>query len=405
MLNHRLKKSKITIRNFFDSIFDIFKLIYFSIKNLIAYLSIYSTKLVIVTGADYTHFKSLLNLIESVKKYEKDSELIVYDLGINSDQRNQLQDPELGIRLVKFDFNNYPSFYSERSKTDGKLGSYAWKSAIVKEVLEESSGSVLWLDAGDKITKKLTLIKIVLSSLGVYIPYSPGIISQWTHKKTLEKMNIDKKIFKKRNLASGMVGFNSNYDIALNIVSEWYEKSKDKELIAPKGSSRSNHRQDQSLLTLICYKKNIVSKLPATHKLFGIIVHQDPDKIYLSPVENNQELKEFRVKWYEIFSDISTNTLINADFVWLIDFSTINKFPKKYLDKLTIFVSFSKSDSSTNKNLLANLNKNDCLFFVTNNEDRNYLQSLGINKIEMVNVNNYMENCYKCIQNIIAQTT
>ena len=155
-------------------------------------------------------------------------------------------------------------------------------------------------------------------------------------------MKIDKKIFKKRNLASGMVGFNSNNDIALKIVTEWYEKSKDKELIAPEGSSRSNHRQDQSLLTLISYKENIVFKLPATHKLFGIIVHQDPDKIYLSPAENNQELEEFRMKWYRVFSDISTNTLINADFVWLIDLSTIDKFPKKYLDKLTIFVSFSK---------------------------------------------------------------
>ena len=405
MFNHKLKKSKILIRNFFDSFFDIFKLSYFSIKNLITYFSIYSTKLTIVTGADYTHFKSLLNLIESIKKYEKDSELVVYDLGLNKEQRNRLQDPGVGIRLEKFDFNNYPNFYSERSETDGKLGSYAWKSAIVKEVLEEAPGSVLWLDAGDKITKKLTLIKIVLSSLGIYIPYSPGIISQWTHKKTLEKMKIDKKIFKKRNLASGMVGFNSNNDIALKIVTEWYEKSKDKELIAPEGSSRSNHRQDQSLLTLISYKENIVFKLPATHKLFGIIVHQDPDKIYLSPAENNQELEEFRMKWYRMFSDISTNTLINADFVLLIDLSTIDKFPKKYLDKLTIFVSFSKQDSSANKNLLSDLNKNVSLFFVTNNEDRDYLQSLGINKIEMVDINSYMESCYKSIQNIITQTT
>ena len=405
MLSHKLKKSKILTRNFFDSFFDIFKLFYFSIKNLITHFRIYSTKLTIVTGADYTHFKSLLNLIDSINKYENDSELIVYDLGLNKEQINQLQNHGVGVRLKNFDFNNYPNFYSDRSETDGKLGSYAWKSAIVKEVLEETTGSVLWLDAGDKITKKLTFIKIVLTSLGIYIPYSPGIISQWTHTKTLEKMKIDEKKFKKRNLASGMVGFNSNNQIALKIVNEWYEKSKDKELIAPEGSSRSNHRQDQSLLTLISYKENIVFKLPATHKLFGIIVHQDPDKIYLSPAENNLELEQFRKKWYKMFGDISTNTLINADFVWLIDLSTIDKFPKKYLDKLTIFVSFSNEDSSANRNLLADLNKHTSLFFVTNDKDRNYLKSLGINKIEMVNVNNYMESCYRTIQNVITQTT
>ena len=405
MLSHKLKKSKILIRSFFDSFFDIFKLFYFLIKNLITHFRIYSTKLTIVTGADYTHFKSLLNLIDSINKYENDSELVIYDLGLNKEQLNQLQNHGVGARLKNFNFNNYPNFYSERSETDGKLGSYAWKSAIVKEVLEETTGSVLWLDAGDKITKKLTFIKIVLTSLGIYIPYSPGIISQWTHTKTLEKMKIDEKKFKKRNLASGMVGFNSNNQIALKIVNEWYEKSKDKELIAPEGSSRSNHRQDQSLLTLISYKENIVFKLPATHKLFGIIVHQDPDKIYLSPAENNLELEQFRKKWYKMFGDISTNTLINADFLWLIDLSTIDKFPKKYLDKLTIFVSFSNEDSSANRNLLADLNKYTSLFFVTNDKDRNYLQSLGINKIEMVNVNSYMESCYRTIQNVITQTT
>jgi len=158
-------------------------------------------------------------------------------------------------------------------------------------------------------------------------------------------------------------------------------------------------------LTLISYKENIVFKLPATHKLFGIIVHQDPDKIYLSPAENNLELEQFRKKWYKMFGDISTNTLINADFLWLIDLSTIDKFPKKYLDKLTIFVSFSNEDSSANRNLLADLNKYTSLFFVTNDKDRNYLQSLGINKIEMVNVNSYMESCYRTIQNVTTQTT
>ena len=178
-----------------------------------------------------------------------------------------------------------------------------------------------------------------------------------------------------------MIGFNAENKLAVEIVNEWAEKSKNKDLISPKGSSRKNHRQDQSLLTLIAYKHDIVKKIPSSHALFGIIVHQDPDKIYLSPAENNQELEEFRMKWYRMFSDISTNTLINADFVWLIDLSTIDKFPKKYLDKLTIFVSFSKQDSSANKNLLSDLNKNVSLFFVTNNEDRDYLQSLGINKI------------------------
>ena len=88
-----------------------------------------------------------------------------------------------------------------------------------------------------------------------------------------------------------MIGFKSDKEIAIKISNDWFEKCKLKELIAPEGSSRLNHREDQSLLTIICYKYNIVKSLPSSHKNFGIIVHQDPGKIYLSPVKQN-ELKK-----------------------------------------------------------------------------------------------------------------
>ena len=74
------------------------------------------------------------------------------------------------ITIKKFNFDKYPKFFSERSNGDNKLGSYAWKSAIVSETIKEYGGSVLWLDAGDKVTKKLTLLRIVLTSVGLYVP-------------------------------------------------------------------------------------------------------------------------------------------------------------------------------------------------------------------------------------------
>ena len=57
-----------------------------------------------------------------------------------------------------------------------------------------------------------------------------------------------------------MIGFNAENKLAVEIVNEWAEKSKNKDLISPKGSSRKNHRQDQSLLTLIAYKHDIVKR-------------------------------------------------------------------------------------------------------------------------------------------------
>ena len=209
-------------------------------------------------------------------------------------------------------------------------------------------------------------------------------------------MNFNLKLINKRNLASGMVGFNSKNKKSLNILNEWFEKAQIEKLIAPKGSSRSNHRQDQALLTLICYKQNIVHKIPSTHKIFGIIVHQDPDKIYVSPVHDDHKLA-LRENWYETYSDFSTNTLINADIVWLIDFSSIGDFPDKYMKKVKVIASYSKKDSSINEEVLNDNKKYIRIFLVENEEDKHYLNTIGISNIEVTNKFRNIKKVYDII--------
>ena len=393
MIRHRAKKIKSLLVNYYFVLFDLLKITFYVSKNLIKYKKIDSTNITIVTGADFTHFKSLINLINSINKYEENINLVIYDLGLRENQIKELLSMKIRFVYEKFDFSKYPPFYKERSNGDNKLGSYAWKSAIVKETLDKYSGSVIWLDAGDKITKKLRLLKIVLTSVGIYIPSSPGKIKDWTHKRTIENFGFDKTLINRKNLASGMIGFNSENKLAVEIVNEWAEKSKNKDLISPKGSSRKNHRQDQSLLTLIAYKHDIVKKIPSSHELFGIIVHQDPDKIYLSPVKLDSINDQLRKDWYEKFNDISTNTLINASLVWLLDFSSIKKFPKKYLDKIKFVASFSIDDKYANNELLIKLKDNIQLFFVKNDIDFKHLENQGIKNIFMIEQENYLEGC------------
>lgn len=345
-----LFKIKKLVRDIIDILIDSLKILYFSLKNIIFYRKLSNTDLTIVTGSDYTHFESVLNLLDSIKIYEPNTNTVLYDIGFQSSQLKFLEENYKNITIKKFNFDKYPKFFSERSNGDNKLGSYAWKSAIVSETINEYGGSVLWLDAGDKVTKKLTLLRIVLTSVGLYVPKSAGRIKDWTHFKTLENFNSEGLNTNKRNLASGMIGFNSDREIAIKISNDWLEKCKLKELIAPEGSSRLNHRQDQSLLTIICYKYNIVKSLPSSHKIFGIIVHQDPGKIYLSPVKQD-ELKKIRDTWYKQYIDLSTNTLINAEIVFLLDFSSVNEFPARYLEKVYLIVNISKEDSNLNSKI------------------------------------------------------
>ena len=48
-------------------------------------------RFVLVTAADKTHFKSLLQFLTSAHKYEADSFIIVYDLGFQENQKMRLE--------------------------------------------------------------------------------------------------------------------------------------------------------------------------------------------------------------------------------------------------------------------------------------------------------------------------
>ena len=55
---------------------------------------------------------------------------------------------------------------------------------------------VVWLDAGNLITKKIIFLKIALSASGIVVPTSSNTIKDWTHPKTIEYVGIDNKYFR-----------------------------------------------------------------------------------------------------------------------------------------------------------------------------------------------------------------
>ena len=59
---------------------------------------------------------------------------------------------------------------------------------------------------------------------------------------------------KKGNFAATIIGVDSKVPGAIDkIIKPWYECALVKECIAPEGSSRENHRQDQAALTVIMH--------------------------------------------------------------------------------------------------------------------------------------------------------
>jgi hypothetical protein len=231
--------------------------------------------LVIVTGSSSSHYKSLVQLLESLMIYESNTKIIVYDLGLQEGERKYINANFTNTDLRVFNFDKYPDYFNIH-KDNGK---YAWKPVIINDILNEYKCSVCWLDGGNVIKKPLNELRKIIELYGFYSPYSKGTIRDWTHPKTLSYFNITNNdyLLKKNNLNGANVAANYNNSEVKSLINEWKKCALIEECIAPKGSSRKNHRFDQAVLSILIYQNlpNLGKKM--MHRKFGFKTHQDID--------------------------------------------------------------------------------------------------------------------------------
>jgi|LauGreDrversion4_2_1035121.scaffolds.fasta_scaffold137149_3 hypothetical protein len=227
----------------------------------------------IISGADSSHFKSLLQLINSIHAINPSGvTLKIYDLGLEINEINYFKNLHPKIPLLKFDYANYPDYFDIKVNS----GEYAWKSQVFKMEFDKTRKGefLLWLDAGCFIRKKILLIKASLLFYGFYSPLSGGSIKKLTHPQTIEELCLH-QYAECQMLSAGLIGV-KNSPINKMLIDEWSKHSFKKSIIAPCGSNRSNHRQDQSLFSLLLYSIYRIKKLPYfTTKWREILPHRD----------------------------------------------------------------------------------------------------------------------------------
>ena len=106
-----------------------------------------------------------------------------------------------------------------------------------------------------------TINKILISTYkyGVYSPFSNSEKTiesiELNHPKSVKHYGIS-EYEHKNNLTSrsgNMVSINYSSKSGKEILDEWYNASLNKNIIIPEGSSRNNHRQDQTILSILMY--------------------------------------------------------------------------------------------------------------------------------------------------------
>ena len=302
-------------------------------------------ELVIVSASDENFFESLLQFINSVIKYEPKALLVIYNLGMSDEQIKELSMIEnQNTQIVDFEFSKYPEFLNSRDEFN-KLGAYAWKSAIINDCLNKFTDHYLiWNDAGNLLLSDLSRLKTVLHKYGFYSPRSNGTIEEWTHVKTINKFKLsdNDKIKKKPNLTGGLVGLKTSSLKSKELIKQWFHYSMKEEYISPEGSNRDNHRQDQSLLSIIFYKNFENIKNPKTKKFFQIAVNQNPGKIlYILDSKDDKKVK-FKKDVLKKYPLKTINTISATKYVWVLDVDDYKIINKKIINSKKFIINISK---------------------------------------------------------------
>ncbi len=224
----------------------------------------------IVTGTSSSHFSCLLNLLHSLELSHVAAELIVYDLGLTPDERDRVAACR-GVEVRTFPFDAYPPHVD----ISVAAGEYAWKPIIVSDVGRERSGLVLWMDAGDFVFDDLEWTWTRIAEEGIYTPTSSGTVRRWTHPVTLAALDAPNDVLTLRNRAAALVGFDTRRPEMLDVLERWRSAAIDPDVIAPPGSDRSNHRQDQAVLTVLYYQAQRELGFRVVNERHAVMLHFD----------------------------------------------------------------------------------------------------------------------------------
>lgn len=236
--------------------------------------------LTIITGASGNHMSVLFtNIMATVKwrivdrlneSYFDHLRVIVYDLDVDESTKSKNKERISSIPFAEyrsFDFDHYPAHFNIKVNR----GNYAWKPAIIEEVVREEQANnnerevnlVYWIDSGLVISTKCedfdTDVEHCLKH-GIYTPHN-GRLSRNCHPGTAHYLNISEEMY---NSGSGVsagiflvdVKNKTVYD---RIVKPWVDCAMVEDCIAPPGASidERNHNYDQAALSALLAKHSI----------------------------------------------------------------------------------------------------------------------------------------------------
>ena len=155
-------------------------------------------------------------------------------------------------------------------------GLWLWKPYFINRVLNESNDGdvIFYADSGALFLKNIDVLIASMKNEKMWVSDNPLLESCFTKKVCFEKMGCNSPEFKCSNQIQATYLMFRCCSESKEFVKEWLKWCEDYELISPegglslseyKGEKFVAHREDQSILSLLCKKK-------------GIVPHKDPSQ-------------------------------------------------------------------------------------------------------------------------------
>ena len=226
---------------------------------------------VIISAANEAYFTGLLNLVGSMHYWSPKSQIIIYDLGLSEQQLQEISH----WRNAKVVHNVLGDETPAHCK---QLKQYAWKPVILLHAIQQFE-AILWLDAGSDIRASLEPIEKALETDGHFFVQGQDLdMTKKSHQGSYLKLDVKKNDFSgKPHFAGNLQAYIRNRPAHEKILEPLHKAALEQNCIAPPGSNLSNHRYDQTLLSILIYQSDL-QVWPKTHLLAAQRnqLHSDP---------------------------------------------------------------------------------------------------------------------------------
>jgi len=213
-----------------------------------------SDGMVIVTGADVGYFQGLANMAASARYWAPSHKLVVYNLG--GMDKVHLDEIRSWSNVLSVEWpDGIPNSYPKHVHV-GKQ--YAWKPIIVNETVH-AYGSIFWMDAGSTLAGPIDPIVQATHNTGIMLMKGQDLdMKPKSHEATYRWFGFDKRTMDVGPHFSGNTQaflYPSRY--IDSVVKKNAECALVERCIAPEGAKLTNHRYDQTSISILAYSPNV----------------------------------------------------------------------------------------------------------------------------------------------------